>query len=147
MLSEVKRFLIIFVPNMFFKKINPIQNVSFRGCSQQRGSKKAPFPKICHTYCTMMKLDTVIPYLKKTQKINESRDTLFESCWHQHFFTGNQQICYVKKYWYRWHFDTQFLILLTCFWVFKYCLNKHGYNFDDVSKNGFQTFLKKDILK
>ena len=27
------------------------------------------------TYPTMMKLDTVIPYLKKIQKIFESRDT------------------------------------------------------------------------
>ena len=28
-----------------------------------RGGKKAPLPKICHIYCTMMKLGTVIPYL------------------------------------------------------------------------------------
>ena len=27
--------------------------------------KKAPLPKICHTYSTMMNLGTVIPYLKK----------------------------------------------------------------------------------
>ena len=27
------------------------------------------FPEICHTYPTMMKLDSVIPYLKKIQKI------------------------------------------------------------------------------
>ena len=33
--------------------------------------KKAPHPKICNTYPTMMKLDTVIPYLKKIQKIYE----------------------------------------------------------------------------
>ena len=39
------------------------------------GGKKAPLPKICHTYPTMMKLGTVIPYLKKIQKIYESRDT------------------------------------------------------------------------
>ena len=56
-------------------------------------SKKAlPLPKICHTYPTMMKLGTVIPYLKKIQKIYESRDTPLEFYWHQHFFTGNQQI-------------------------------------------------------
>ena len=29
------------------------------------GGKKAPLPKICHTYPTMMKLGTVTPYLKK----------------------------------------------------------------------------------
>ena len=37
-------------------------------------------PKICHTYPTMMKLGTVIPYPKKSQKINESRDTPLEFC-------------------------------------------------------------------
>ena len=28
-----------------------------------------PFPKICHTYPIIMSLGTVIPYLKKIQKI------------------------------------------------------------------------------
>ena len=32
------------------------------------GCKKAPLPKICHTYPAMMKLGTVIPYLKKIKK-------------------------------------------------------------------------------
>ena len=32
-------------------------------------------PKICHTYPTMVKLGTVIPYPKKIQKIYESRNT------------------------------------------------------------------------
>ena len=41
-----------------------------------------------------------------------------------------------KKNKYRLHFDTQFLILLKFFWVFKDCLKKHGYNFDGVSKSG-----------
>ena len=40
----------------------------------------APLPKICHTYPTMMKLGTVIPYPKKIQKIYESRDTPLEFC-------------------------------------------------------------------
>ena len=39
------------------------------------GGKKTTLPKICHTYPTMMKLRKVIPYLKKIQKIYESRDT------------------------------------------------------------------------
>ena len=37
-------------------------------------AKRPVLPKICHTYSTMMKLGSVIPYLKKIQKINESRD-------------------------------------------------------------------------
>ena len=49
-------------------------------------------PNICHTYPTMMKPGPVIPYLKKTQKLYESRDTLLEFWWHLHFFTGNQKI-------------------------------------------------------
>ena len=33
----------------------------------------------------------VITYLKKVQKIHRSCETLPEFCWHQPFFTGNQQ--------------------------------------------------------
>ena len=36
---------------------------------------KTSFPKICFTYPTMMKLSTVIPYLKKIKKTYESRVT------------------------------------------------------------------------
>ena len=61
----------------------------------------------------MIKLDTVIPYLKKIQKICESRDTYPEFCWHQHFFTWNQQILFYQESRYRLYFGTQFLILLT----------------------------------
>ena len=35
---------------------------------------------ICHTYPTTMKLGTVIPHLKKIQKLYESRDTPPEFC-------------------------------------------------------------------
>ena len=51
--------------------------------------QKAPLTKICHTYPIMVKLGTVIPYLKKIQKINQSRDTPPEICWHKPFFKGN----------------------------------------------------------
>ena len=37
-------------------------------------------PKICLTYPTIMKLGTVIPYLKKTQKIYKSHETPFDFC-------------------------------------------------------------------
>ena len=42
--------------------------------------KKAPLPKICHTYPTMIKLGTVIPYLMKVQQIYESSDTFLKFC-------------------------------------------------------------------
>ena len=32
------------------------------------GRQKGPLPKFCHRYPTMMKLGTVIPYLKKDSK-------------------------------------------------------------------------------
>ena len=37
--------------------------------------QKDPFPKICHLCPTMIKLGTVIPYLKKIRRIYESRKT------------------------------------------------------------------------
>ena len=61
------------------KDFNPIQDGLFRGYSRiERGSKKAPLPKICQTYPTMMKIGTAIPYPKKIQKIYESCDTPLE---------------------------------------------------------------------
>ena len=46
--------------------------MGFFGAAHRWGrAKKTSFlPKICHTYPTMMKLGTVIPYLKKIQKSN-----------------------------------------------------------------------------
>ena len=75
---------------------NTIQDGSFWGCSRM-GAKTPPLPKICHTYPTMMKLSTVMPYLRKTQKIYNSRDTPLELCWNQPFFIGNQQISVFLK--------------------------------------------------
>ena len=45
-----------------------------------------------HTYPTIMKLGTVMPYLRKIQRMYKSHDTFLDSYRHQHFFTGNQQI-------------------------------------------------------
>ena len=47
----------------------------FRAAHRWEEGKRGPLPKICHTYPTMMKLGTVIPYLKNIQKIYESHDT------------------------------------------------------------------------
>ena len=53
--------------------LNPIQDGLFPGCSRMWGGEGGgafwfPLPKIRHTYPTMMKLGTVIPYLRKMQK-------------------------------------------------------------------------------
>ena len=44
------------------------------------GGLFGPLPKIRHTYPTMMKLGTVIPYPRKIQKMYKSRDTFLEFC-------------------------------------------------------------------
>ena len=118
--------------------LNPIQDGPFRDCSQMGGvgGKKDPLPKFCHTHPTLMKLGTLIPYLKKIRKIYKWCDTPFEFCWHQQF-CRNQLILL--------HQEIQIQILFWCiisnhfnfFWVFKDFFNKDGYNFDDVSKNGY----------
>ena len=59
------------------------------GFGGHRGKKLPPLSIICHTHPTLMKLSTVIPYLKKIQKIDKSRDTPLDS--YQYFFTENQQ--------------------------------------------------------
>ena len=49
---------------------NPIQDGLFRGCSRMGGgSFLAPLPKIRHAYPAMMKLGTVIPDLRKLQRL------------------------------------------------------------------------------
>ena len=48
------------------------------GC--EWGKVSLSLPEICLTYPTNMKLGTVIPYVKKIQKISESRDTPLEFC-------------------------------------------------------------------
>ena len=55
------------------KPVNPL-------LTDGAGQKATPLPKICHTYPAMMKLAIVLPYLKKIQRIYESRDTLLEFC-------------------------------------------------------------------
>ena len=78
-----------------------------------RGPNRPTLPKICHTYPTMMKLGTIIPYLKRIREIYGSRETCLEFCWHQQFFNGNQQILLYQEIMYRLHFETKLLILLT----------------------------------
>ena len=53
-------------------KLNAVKILTlFKVClfGTAHGWQKGPLPKIFHTYPTIMKLDTVTPYLKKIQKI------------------------------------------------------------------------------
>ena len=65
--------------NLFLTKLYSVW--AFSGLVTDEGApKEATLHKICHTYPTMMKLGTVIPYLKKMQEIYESRDAPLEFC-------------------------------------------------------------------
>ena len=62
--------------------LNPNQDGLFQAADRWGvwEAKRPPLPKICRTYPTMMKLGTVISYLKKIQKLYESRDIPLEFC-------------------------------------------------------------------
>ena len=78
------------------------------GGDQRRHS----LPKIYHTYPTMMKLGTVIPYPKKIQKMYESLETSNKQIW-------PYQAIYVQiAFWYKIFNSFNFS------WVFKDCFNK-----------------------
>ena len=87
--------------------------MALSGLLTDGGGKKAPLSRICHKYPTMMKLGTLIPNLKKVQKIYKSRVTPLEFCWYQHFLPEIRKFCHIKKYIYRFYFDTLFLVILT----------------------------------
>ena len=89
-----------------FLSFNPIQDGHFGGCSRMGGQKGSPLPKVCHTYPTMMKIGTVIPYVKKIQKIYESRDTPPTSTDISNYSPKISKFCYMKKYRSRLHFST-----------------------------------------
>ena len=82
------------------------------------GGKKPPppfLPKICHTYLTMMKLGTLIPFLKRIEKyINHVTDPV-SSADVSIFLPEISKFCCIKKFRYRLYYDTLLLIILTFF--------------------------------
>ena len=96
----------------------------------------------CHTSPIMMKLGTVIPYLKKIQKLYELRDTPLEFCWHGTYFTGSHQILLYQEIQIKIPFRHIVSDSSNFSWVFKDCFNKHGDNFDDVKKIATSGLLK-----
>ena len=71
--SEINCALILMVLTLF--------KMGFFGAAHEwEWGQKGPLSKICHTYPTMMKRGTVIPYPKKIPKIYESCDTPLEFC-------------------------------------------------------------------
>ena len=80
--------------------------------------KKVSLLKIYHTYHTMIKLGKVILYLSKIQDHQK---------WSIILISRNIDIDCILIYNFKF---------FKRFWVFKGCFNKHGWNFDDVSKTG-----------
>ena len=93
--------------------------------------------KMCHTYRAIMKLDTVIPCLKKIQKIHNSRDAATSFAKISIFPQKISSFCYIKKPRYRLYFNAQFLILLILFESLNVFFNKYDWDFDDISKIGY----------
>ena len=106
---------------LFPEKVNGFQpltllRMGYCGAAHEWGGE-APLPKICHIYPATMKLDTIIPYLKKIQKIYESRDVThtLSSADISIFSEEISKFCHIKKYRYRLHIDTSFQVLLSYF--------------------------------
>ena len=68
------------------------------------GQKGHPYPKICHTYPTIMKLGTILSCLKKIQKKPPMKHPM--SFGDISIFSPEIiNFCYIKKYKYRLHFN------------------------------------------
>ena len=89
--------------------------MGFFGTAHEWGVKKAPHPKICHTYPTLMKLGTVVPCLKKIQKYINHVAHLLSSADTSIFSPKISNFCYIRKYSHRLHFNACFLGFLTSF--------------------------------
>ena len=91
---------------------------------------------------------TVIPCLRKIQKINESCDTPLHVSWNQQFSTEISQFCYIKLYKYRLHFVTWFLILLTFVVLIK--VQKLGtstwYEIENLHQSGKRVISKSQMI-
>ena len=98
------------------------------------GEQKIPIPKVCHTYLSMMKLSTVIPYLKKIQKMYINQVTYtFSSAGISIFSLEINNFCYIKKYWCKLPLITSFLFSKNFFESLNVVL-RNKIKFEDVSK-------------
>ena len=77
--------------------------------------KRPPLSKICHTYPTLMKLVTVIPYLKKIKKKENQVEHYLSSADISNFSLKISNFQYIRKYRYRLHFNAYILDLTNFF--------------------------------
>ena len=104
--------MFLYLEKCNFKNHSESSLILFRMClfraAHREGGKKASLCKICHTYHTMIKLGTVITYLKKIQKTYKSCDIPLADIIISSLEISNA--CYIKKYRYRLHSYINFLI-------------------------------------
>ena len=114
----IKIFVNSHISNHIIKDYQNCAGWAFLGLLMDGGAKKAPIPKIFHTYYKTMKLSSyTLP--EEVLKKYKSLQTSLDFYWHQHFFTGNQQFFYINKYRLRLLFNTWCWILLTFFQIWK----------------------------
>ena len=73
--------IVIYPKKITCTYFNRIHDKPFWGSSRIGGREvveKGRLPRICRTCPTLLKLTTVIPFLKKIQKINQLRDTTLQ---------------------------------------------------------------------
>ena len=125
---------------LFMDDLNLIQDGFFRGCSRMGGGgqKNPPTPAPIN-----------LPHISYNDKTwhsytlpKEDPKTIWIT-WHipwvlliSAFFTGNQQIFLYQEI--QIYIPFRYIISISSkiSWVSKDCFNKHGHNFDEVSKNG-----------
>ena len=90
---------LLLFPTLVKILLNPIQVGLFWGSSRiGERCKKAPLPKICHTYPTMMKLDEKEYTNHATHPLSSVDISIFSA--------EISKFYYIKKYRYRLYFDT-----------------------------------------
>ena len=129
---SVRRFSVLFM-------FNPIHDGFFRGCSRMEGDKKHPLTKIFYTYPTMLKLSTFISYVYILRLYLLHLYLLMLT---SAFFQQNLAAFVISKNTYTvFAFQCKVSNFLNFLWVLKGCFDKHGCNFDDVSKIGYTSLF------
>ena len=108
-------------------------------------TKRPLLLKICHTYPTMMKVGTFIPYLNKIQKNIDHVTNPWVLLKSAAFPQKSTNFAISRN------IDIDCLLIICSSYSFLIalrvsmdCFNKHGYNFDDVSKSCIKKYY---ILK
>ena len=133
----------------FNHQFNPIQDELFRGCSRIGGwgvaKSPSPYLKSVIDILQWWSLAQLYLTLKGCKKYANLVTHLLSSADISNFSPEISRFCYIKKYMYRLHFDTLFLILLTFLESLKISLIKKVTILMVSAKWLPQAFLKKGL--